>query len=538
MSFPEEVLKEVTAPLNNELTEFLFLLLTREEQDGFRAILGNYTPKERVDVYAHSLNEFFKHLPKIYETGFKVQIDTLLKHYEPEFVQNSYSTFWTDLKGFLVPIRFPHSLRKEHSYILGSSGSGKTQLIQQLISQDLDTSSSIIVIDSQGDLIKNLKYSKLIDPERLVIVDPIDSVEHPLALNMFDIGQSEMNLDPVSYERHMNGVVETLNFVFSAVMDSPLTDKQGVVFGFCIRLMLLVPRATILSLVDVLENGVERYQKYIRTMPDISQSFFRSAFPESARVKNEYRETKTQIIRRLYSLLQNPTISRIFKSSKNRFNLSKEMDSGKVILISTDISLLKKQGCAFFGRYFLSQISQAMLDRLNRPQIKRRKTYVYVDECGDYLSSDDVNITDILEKGRKFNVGLTLAHQHTQQLPPNVFQSIRSNTSIKFVGSCSAGDARIMKGDMRNDFLHNMPKLKFCAYTRGSSTSLTVKVKPGIIEDSEQRTDEELEAIMQVNRAKYCVDYEIPDYSPAIPVKDEINEEKPGIPEDPLAPYT
>ena len=61
-----------------------------------------------------------------------------------------------------------------------------------------------------------------------------------------------------------------------------------------------------------------------------------------------------------------------------------------------------------------------MQDRLNKPERQRRPTYVYVDECGDYLNSRDVNIEDILEKGRKFNVGITLAHQQIQQLPQDV----------------------------------------------------------------------------------------------------------------------
>ena len=539
MNFPEEVLEEVTVPLSEELTEFLFLLLLREETEShFSAFHSTHTPKERVDVYAYSLNEFFKNLPKIYESGFKVQSDTLLNPYEPEFPHNTYSQFWSDLKTFRVPIRFPHSLRKEHTYILGNTGSGKTQLIQQMISYDLDSNASIIVIDSQGDLIHKLKHTKLIEPERLVIVDPIDSVEYPLALNMFDVGQARLSkLNPVDYERHINGVVELLNFVFSAVMDSALTDKQSIVFNFCIRLMLSVPNATLETFVDVLENGVERYQAQINQLPSLAQNFFRSAFPTDTRARNEYKETRLQILRRLYSLLENPTISRLFKSSKNKLDISKEMDSGKVILISTDRSLLKTQGCAFFGRYFLSLIAQGMQDRLNKPEHHRRKCYVYVDECGDYLNTADVNITDILEKGRKYNVGMTLAHQQIQQLPQEVFQSIKTNSAIKMVGTCSHADSMALRHDLKVDAIE-MARLQFLMHSRGARFSYPIPVNVGIIENSEKRTDEEMSAVMESNRVKYCVDFEIPPQSPEIIEKEVKNDKPKDIPDDPLAPYT
>jgi type IV secretory pathway VirB4 component len=50
--------------------------------------------------------------------------------------------------------------RFEHTYIVGGTGHGKTQLLQHMILKDLDKLSqgkgSVIVIDSQGDLLRNI----------------------------------------------------------------------------------------------------------------------------------------------------------------------------------------------------------------------------------------------------------------------------------------------------------------------------------------------------------------------------------------------
>ena len=528
MNFTKRVLHEIDKKyvITGDFREFITLLLQRESQT---------RPDANSDLYAFLLLHYISLLPQQFDTGFKLTIGMLIgRNTRPEKLRKlNFSptpAFSRDFFNYNATFRLGHLLRKEHTYILGNTGSGKTQLIQQLISYDIETNASIVVIDSQGDLLNTLKRSKLINPERLVIVDPIDSVNYPLALNMFDIGDRS-DLNPVELERHINGVVELLNFVFSAVMDSALTDKQGVVFNFCIRLLLIIPDATLETLVDILEHGIDEYTKYVNRLPSVAKTFFFSSFHN-----RDYYQTRIQINRRLFSLLENPTISRLFKSPKNSLDISKEMDSGKVILISTDRSLLKRQGCAFFGRYFISLVAQAMQDRLNRPPEHRRKTYVYIDECGDYLQTDDVNITDILEKGRKYNVGITLAHQQVNQLPQNVFQAIKTNTAIKFVGTCSHSDSNALKHDMGVDSIV-CHRLNFLTKLR-SSTPFYVRVQAGLLENMEQRTDDELEAIMEMNRAKYSTrDADQLVKNTSVEQTEKIDETK-SIPKDPLSDYT
>lgn len=475
------------------MLEYIYLLLLREEHSYFFELNRKlYSYQELVDLYAFTLRAIFKSVP-LHESGLKLPLNIVAGAYWQEMQGLNFepsAEFRQDLLDFNIKYRFPQSLRRKHTYILGITGSGKTQFIQQLITYDLDSNASLIVIDSQGDLINNLKRSRLIDPERLVIIDPVDSVLYPLALNMFDVKHLD---DPVEHERHLNGVVELLNFVFSAVMDSSLTDKQSVLFNFCIRLMIATPNATIETLVDVLEHGLGSVST--AGLPPIAQKFFRDSFDG-----RDFRNTRMEVVRRLYSLLENPTISRIFKSPKNHLDISREMDRGKVILISTDRSLLKRSGCAFFGRYFLSLIAQAMQNRANRPPEHRRKCYVYIDECGDYLSTSDVNITDILEKGRKYNVSLTLAHQQIRQLPDDVFHSIKANTAIKLIGQCSASDRAVMEKELGQKYLAQAPLL-FSTNLYGNLVHF--KVEPGILENSEQRTDEEIELLMVNNRTKY-----------------------------------
>src|SRR4051794_14123893 len=82
------------------------------------------------------------------------------------FVWSFWMIFWTFRKLFQVLASSPteHApsvgTRLTHTHIVASSGFGKTQLLQNYITHDLSEIAagrrSIIVIDSQGDLIGKL----------------------------------------------------------------------------------------------------------------------------------------------------------------------------------------------------------------------------------------------------------------------------------------------------------------------------------------------------------------------------------------------
>lgn len=419
-----------------------------------------------------------------------------------ELVDRGYylhSSYISNVLGFNVSLDIPEARRFEHTYVLGPTGTGKTQLLQQLILSDLKRPGTVIVIDSQADLINNIKALKEIPKERLVIIDPTD-VEYPLALNIFDIGQDRIaRYSPLEYERHINGVIEQLGYVFSSILGSELTSKQGVALNFVLRLLIHIPNATIHTLRDIFTpKGLEPFTKYVAKLSQTGQQFFQHEFNNKA-----FDETKTQILRRLYSILENPTIERLFSHPKSRLNLKDEMDSGKVILINTSKDLLKQQGCTFFGRFFLSLITQAALERASQHPSKRCPTYVYIDEVGDYI---DPTVNTILEQTRKYKIALTMAHQQLAQLPPEVRASVATNTSIKFIGSVSSEDARALADNMRTTWetLRNQKRLHFSLYVRGYlHKPCTIAVRPGRMEAQSRRTPQEMQELLESTRQRY-----------------------------------
>lgn len=104
-----------------------------------------------------------------------------------------------------TPFEIPESSRFEHMHIVAGSGHGKTQTMQYFIAKDLEEvargDKSVVVIDSQGDLINTILKARTLPPEQIVLIDPED-IEFPVSLNLFSVGQGRLqNYNPLERER-------------------------------------------------------------------------------------------------------------------------------------------------------------------------------------------------------------------------------------------------------------------------------------------------------------------------------------------------
>jgi hypothetical protein len=400
--------------------------------------------------------------------------------------------------------------RFEHHHIVAGSGHGKTQTLQYLIANDLeavaDGNRTVIVLDSQGDLIRTIANLKMFAPgqplhERVVIIDPSD-VQWPVSLNLFDVGIERLSgYAPLERERLTNSILELYDFVLGTLLSAEMTQKQNVIFRFVTRLMLHIPDATIHTLRELMEPGSEKkFAPHIRKLSGTARHFFDTEF-----TSKEFDQTKKQVLRRLWGILENQTFERMFAHPRSKLDLFAEMNAGKVILINTAKDLLKEQGTEIFGRFFIALIAQAAQERATLPERKRTPTIVYVDEAQDYF---DRNIGLILAQARKYNVGMVLAHQYLGQLEPKLQEAFAANTAIKFAGGVSAKDARALAPMMycSPELIEAQPKGCFAAHVRGQTKGAVPLSFPfGYMEKMPRMEKVERSELQQRMRERYAV---------------------------------
>ncbi|MDJ0977262.1 MAG: type IV secretory system conjugative DNA transfer family protein [Erythrobacter sp.] len=415
-----------------------------------------------------------------------------------------------DLFNQKLTFTIPTKSRFEHQHIVAGSGHGKTQTLQYLIAQDLEAMSqekrSLIVLDSQGDLIKNIAKLDVFGPggaleDRLVLIDPTD-VEYPVSLNLFDVGQKRLDgYEPLERERLTNSILELYDFVLGTLLDAQMTQKQNVIFRYVTRLMLHIPDATIHTLRELMEPGSEvRFAEHIAKLEGTAKHFFETEF-----ASREFEQTKKQVLRRLWGILENQTFERMFSHPRSKLDLFEEMNAGKVILINTAKDLLKEQGTEIFGRFFIAMIAQAAQERSVLHPSKRIPTMVYIDEAQDYF---DRNIGLILAQARKYNVGMVLAHQYLGQLEPKLQEAFAANTAIKFAGGVSAKDARSLAPMLYTDpaFIEAQGKGSFAAHIRGvTKHAVPLSFPFGHMEDLPVMSEWDREALRGTMRRRYAV---------------------------------
>lgn len=422
----------------------------------------------------------------------------------------THDTPFLDFYSATLPFAIPRQSRFEHLHLVGGSGHGKTQCLQLFILEDLARAAEekfgFALLDSQGDLIQKLTRLDVFNPDRgtladrLLLIDPND-LSHPVALNLFDSHLDRFtNFDPVEQEKIFHGVLELYRYIFSSLLGAELTQKQGVVFTNLARAMLALPHPTIFTFYDFVEDG-RQFRDSIEQLDTIPRRFFQTQF-----FTPTYSETRKQIITRLLGILSQPVFEKMFGSEQNKIDLFGAMNAGKIIVINTAKDLLKSEGSTMFGRFFIAALSQATQARAALPEKDRTPFHLYIDEAQEYM---DYKTAELFNQGRKYRVGVSIAHQNLDQLTTEIRSTLHASTAVKIVGGVNYKDAASFAREMNTtpEFIQGMRKraqgTEFACFVRHHTPrAVSITVPFGILERNPAMSAPAYMKFLDGNRAR------------------------------------
>lgn len=423
-----------------------------------------------------------------------------------------------------VAIAIPLETRFRHTHVVAGAGWGKTQTLQHMIAEFLSSASppSLVIIDSQGEMLDNISRLDLFAPGqgrlagRLVIIDPRD-INHPPSLNLFAVNQERMRrMGDGAREQIMNGLVELYEGIFGAMLGAELTQKQMVLFRFLARLMLVIPNATIHTLRDVLEDP-KPFMPFIALLTPTARSFL-----EKQLASRDFDQTRDQVIRRLYGILEQPTFERMFSTPSLKIDLFDCLQTGKIVLVNTAKDFLKTERSKIMGRVFAALTLQAVIERAAIPAEQRRPAFLIVDEAHEYL---DHSMKQILEQARKYKLGLIAAHQAIEQLSPELKAALASNTAIKLAGGVSDADAHTMAREMKTtpDAIRALERrggsTQFLTYIDGVTPhAIPITTPFGTLERIPRMSSASFDALIADNQRRYCQQATIPRSATPAPI--------------------
>lgn len=410
----------------------------------------------------------------------------------------------------------PLESRIEHAWVVAGTGQGKTQLLQQLIADDipriLNGERSVIVIDSQRKLIPLLAGLDIWrqHPHRLTHITPWE-VDHPVALNLFNLDLPE---DRQEAHRKLIGLKDGLRFIINTILaDATLSGKQALIFDNLLLLMSRIPNANMLTYLDLLtDEGFAAHRQYVEQLSGAPRAFFDRDYITGQR-NDQYQGTREEVRRRIQQMLSNPTFDGMFCQPARRLHLGEEMDAGRLILLDTDKSELGETDSPLIGGLFVGLVYQEVLARA-------RDDYplpclVYIDECFEYFEHTAPQLSMMLKQARKRNIGLTLAHQDLGDLKSaaGLFSALAGNTSIKMAGGTSDSDASTLASMLSTEpeRIQHAPKLQFVTSVKGIANSAKAfTTTPGIIEDMPRMDRSAYQAMRRQMHERYAA----PPYTP------------------------
>ncbi|HXO20934.1 MAG TPA: type IV secretion system DNA-binding domain-containing protein [Thermoanaerobaculia bacterium] len=331
--------------------------------------------------------------------------------------------------GFPAPL-LPSEERRRHLYVVGKTGSGKTTYLEHLIVRDLLEGRGVAVIAPEGELFRDRLLPLL--PQRreedLLYFAPGDP-ECPLAFNPFALEEGD---EPARAAEDLFTIFKrTLRDDLGPRMQpilqnafAALTGRVGATF-FDVRRLLLEP----LFRTEVARTIEDRYVR----------EFWRETyprFPEGAALP---------ILSRLDQFLRPPAVRRALTSPIPSFSLREVLRDGKVLFV--DLSGLSEETRLLLGQMVLSKFQ---LELIRRERTKERAStfYLYTDEFQTISGESEGVWRELLSRGRKYGLALTLANQYPGQLPTTLQAEIFGNVNSLVAFALGAKDAGVVRREL------------------------------------------------------------------------------------------
>lgn len=323
--------------------------------------------------------------------------------------------------------------RRRHVYIIGKSGTGKSKLLELLARQDIAYGHGLCVIDPHGDVIEELL--KFIPEERIkdvVLIDPADT-EWPVSFNPLE------KVPPDMKHQMAQGLIEVMQKQFGANW----TPRLEHVFRFTALALLDYPEATMRGMISMLTDRPYRQKVIEHITDDMVKRFFAVEFADWSEKFDT--DAIIPLVNKLGQFLSMPMLRNIFAQKENKIDFEDIMNGKKILLINLSKGKLGEENSSFFGSMFITKLKQAGMARAELPEEERKDFYLYVDEFHNLVTDSFVNL---FSEARKYGLNLTVAHQYTAQVLPEVLATVLGNVANLIVFRVGGEDAEKLEAEM------------------------------------------------------------------------------------------
>jgi len=334
--------------------------------------------------------------------------------------------------------------RRRHMYIIGKTGMGKSNMMENMAIQDIRNGEGVCYVDPHGEGAE--KMLKAVPADRIndvIYFNPSDS-EFPIAFNILEaVDETKKNL-----------VASGMMGVFKKIWPDVWSPRMEYILNNTILALLDYPGSTMLGVNRMMSDKDYRKMVYPKIKDPVVKSFWINEFDKW---EDRFRkEAVAAIQNKVGQFLSSFVIRHIVGQPKSSIDMRDIMDNKKILIVNLSKGRIGEDAMRLLGGMIVTKIQLAAMGRVDMPEEERKDFYLYVDEFQNFATESFANI---LSEARKYKLCLTLAHQYINQLVfdnnTTVRDAIFGNVGTIISFRVGADDAEHLEKEFEPVFLIN-----------------------------------------------------------------------------------
>ncbi|MDP3769749.1 MAG: CxxC-x17-CxxC domain-containing protein [Candidatus Sungbacteria bacterium] len=332
--------------------------------------------------------------------------------------------------------------RRQHMYVVGKTGVGKSVLLKNMALQDIHAGRGIGIVDPHGEFVEQVLEQ--IPKERIndvIYFNPVDS-DYPIGFNILEVSDAKY--------KHL--VVSDLLGIFTKIWANVWSARMEYILQNCILALIDTPGSTLLGIPRILVEKEYRDKIVANVTDPVVRSFWTQEYETW---RDQFRnEAIVPIQNKVGQFLNTGFVRNIVGQPTSSINISDIMNTGKILLVNVAKGRIGEDNAALLGAMLITKIQLAAMERVRIAEDERLDFYLYVDEFQNF-STD--SFAAILSEARKYRLNLFIAHQYVGQLVTDVSTKVRDavfgnvGTMISF--RVGATDAEFLEKEFTPEFL-------------------------------------------------------------------------------------
>jgi hypothetical protein len=342
--------------------------------------------------------------------------------------------------------------RRQHMYVIGQTGTGKSTLLKNMALQDIKNGHGICIVDPHGEFVEGVLEK--IPSERIkdvVYFNPADS-DYPIGFNVLEV--------PGPEPEYKNLAASSLMGIFTKIWANVWSSRMEYILNNAVLALLDTPGTTLMGIMRMLVDKEYRKKIIDNVKNPMVRAFWIQEYEQwDPKFRNE---AIAPIQNKVGQFLANSLVRNILGQPKSSINIYDIMNEGKILLVNVSKGRIGEDNSALLGAMMITKIQLAAMERIRILESDRKDFYLYVDEFQNFATD---SFASILSEARKYRLNLVIAHQYMGQLVTDTSTKVRDavfgNVGTMITFRVGATDAEFLEKEFAPEFaiqdLVNLP---------------------------------------------------------------------------------